>query len=284
MQKMTGWIIILISATKPVPSGLSSTAASGATSPTSDAEDDRDDHREVEVVGPVPRCGPGACLGVGCDIVPPGPRAPVHPTRWSPLSVPDVTAVTVLVVEFARPVSQSAACVRAGTSRWPGRCCCSRCWSCSCSWSSRSALATYDARRDARATATDRAVSVARAVADSPTVTEALGTTDPSATIQPYADRVYRDADVDFVTVMSMDRIRYSHPEPGQHRQGVHRRRRRRARGPRVHPAVHRQPRPVDARRRARVRARTAAAGWSRWSRSASPSPRSTSSCATTWC
>ncbi len=76
------------------------------------------------------------------------------------------------------------------------------------------ALATYDARRDARATATDRAVSVAQAVADSPTITEALGTGDPSSLIQPYADRVYRDADVDFVTVMSMDRIRYSHPNP----------------------------------------------------------------------
>ena len=76
------------------------------------------------------------------------------------------------------------------------------------------ALATYDARRDARATATDRAVSVAQAVADSPTVNEALGTSDPSSLIQPYADRVYRDADVDFVTVMSMDRIRYSHPNP----------------------------------------------------------------------
>jgi two-component system, CitB family, sensor kinase len=77
-----------------------------------------------------------------------------------------------------------------------------------------SALATYDARRDARATATDRAVSVARAVADSPTITAALETPDPSAVIQPYADRVFRDADVDFVVVMSMDRIRYSHPEP----------------------------------------------------------------------
>ena len=34
MQKMTGWIIILISATNAVPSGLSSTAKSGATRPT----------------------------------------------------------------------------------------------------------------------------------------------------------------------------------------------------------------------------------------------------------
>ena len=34
VQKMTGWIIIVISATKPVPSGLSFTAKSGNSSPT----------------------------------------------------------------------------------------------------------------------------------------------------------------------------------------------------------------------------------------------------------
>lgn len=75
-------------------------------------------------------------------------------------------------------------------------------------------LAAYDARRDARVTATDRALSVASAVADSPTITAALATPDPSASIQPYAEQVRRDAEVDFVTVMSMDRIRFSHPDP----------------------------------------------------------------------
>ncbi len=34
VQKITGWIIILISATNAVPSGLSSTANDGAVSPT----------------------------------------------------------------------------------------------------------------------------------------------------------------------------------------------------------------------------------------------------------
>ena len=34
VQKMTGWIIILISATNAWPSGLSSTANDGAASPT----------------------------------------------------------------------------------------------------------------------------------------------------------------------------------------------------------------------------------------------------------
>ncbi len=73
-------------------------------------------------------------------------------------------------------------------------------------------LAAYDARRDARDAATDRAVAVALAVADSPTVLDALDTPDPSALIQPYAEDVRIDADVDFVVVMGLDRTRYSHP------------------------------------------------------------------------
>ncbi len=76
------------------------------------------------------------------------------------------------------------------------------------------ALATYDARRDARVAATDRAVGVARAVADSPALVAALRTEDPAVRIQPYAEEVRRDTDVDFVTVMALDRTRYSHPDP----------------------------------------------------------------------
>ncbi|GAA5152316.1 sensor histidine kinase [Nocardioides marinquilinus] len=75
-------------------------------------------------------------------------------------------------------------------------------------------LAAYDARRDARTSATDRAVAVARSVADAPDVVQALGTGDPSASLQPFAERVRADADVDFVTIMAPDRTRYTHPDP----------------------------------------------------------------------
>jgi two-component system, CitB family, sensor kinase len=75
-------------------------------------------------------------------------------------------------------------------------------------------LAAYDARRDARVAATDRAVAVAQAVADSPTVVGALDDADPSATLQPFAERVRRDTEVDFVVVMRLDRTRYTHPNP----------------------------------------------------------------------
>ena len=78
------------------------------------------------------------------------------------------------------------------------------------------ALTSYDARRDVRDHATDRAVAVAEAVADSPTVRREVERPDPttSAVLQPYAERVRTDTDTDFVVVMSLDRIRYTHPDP----------------------------------------------------------------------
>ncbi|GCD88747.1 sensor histidine kinase [Nocardioides sp. LS1] len=78
------------------------------------------------------------------------------------------------------------------------------------------ALAAYDARRHARATATERAVAVATTLADSPALLAALDDADPSVAIQPMAERVRHDAEVDFVTVMNLDLIRYSHPDPSQ--------------------------------------------------------------------
>ncbi len=74
------------------------------------------------------------------------------------------------------------------------------------------ALAAYDAHRDTRDTATERALAVARSVADSPTVVSAVTTDDPSTVLQPYADQVQQDAEVDFVVVMKLDRTRYTHP------------------------------------------------------------------------
>jgi two-component system CitB family sensor kinase len=75
-------------------------------------------------------------------------------------------------------------------------------------------LAVYDARRDTRDDATERALAVAQAVADAPTVREVFASADPCATLQPYAEQVRRDADVDFVVVMELDRTRCTHPNP----------------------------------------------------------------------
>lgn len=79
------------------------------------------------------------------------------------------------------------------------------------------ALTAYDARRDVRHHATDRAVAVAEAVADSPTVRTAVASPDrdaATATLQPYAEQVRVDTETDFVVIMGLDRIRYTHPNP----------------------------------------------------------------------
>ncbi|MGV9291684.1 sensor histidine kinase [Streptomyces sp. NPDC003719] len=68
--------------------------------------------------------------------------------------------------------------------------------------------AEHSARRQAR--------SVALSIADSPSVLEAVGTADPTARLQPYAVRVMRDTDVDFVTIMTPGGIRWTHPDPLQ--------------------------------------------------------------------
>ena len=73
-------------------------------------------------------------------------------------------------------------------------------------------LAGFDARRDARDAATERAVAVALAVADSPAVVSAVRRPETCSSLQPYAERVRLDADVDFVVVMGLDRTRCTHP------------------------------------------------------------------------
>jgi sensor histidine kinase regulating citrate/malate metabolism len=77
-------------------------------------------------------------------------------------------------------------------------------------------FATYDARRSTREHARDQAVAVAESVADSPTVRSALRGSQPCSILQPYAESVRKDTDVDFVVVMRLDRTRCTHPNPAQ--------------------------------------------------------------------
>ncbi|MEV5512494.1 sensor histidine kinase [Streptomyces flaveolus] len=79
------------------------------------------------------------------------------------------------------------------------------------------ALFTYlGDRGQAEEAAGRQARSVALSIADSPSVLEAIGTADPTARLQPYAVRVMRDTDVDFVTIMTPQGIRWTHPDPRQ--------------------------------------------------------------------
>ena len=66
----------------------------------------------------------------------------------------------------------------------------------------------------AESSARHRAVATARAVAHSPSVREAIRTDTPERTLQPYAERVRRDTGVTFVTIMSPDGVRWTHPNP----------------------------------------------------------------------
>ncbi|MFD5060431.1 MULTISPECIES: ATP-binding protein [unclassified Streptomyces] len=68
----------------------------------------------------------------------------------------------------------------------------------------------------AKETATRQVRAAALAVADSPSVREAIRTPDPTAVLQPYAEKVRRDTGIAFVTIMSPDRIRWTHPDADQ--------------------------------------------------------------------
>ncbi|MFF8670611.1 ATP-binding protein [Streptomyces sp. NPDC015242] len=79
------------------------------------------------------------------------------------------------------------------------------------------ALFTYVSdRSQAEEAAARQARAVARSVADSPSVLAATRTPDPTAELQPYALRVMRDTEVDFITIMDPRGIRWTHPDPRQ--------------------------------------------------------------------
>ncbi len=69
-----------------------------------------------------------------------------------------------------------------------------------------------DARDHAYEEAGRRMAGIATAVADNPLVLQAAGAPDPSAQLQPYAQKVMRDAQADFITIMAPDRTRWTHP------------------------------------------------------------------------
>ncbi|WZH53456.1 MAG: sensor histidine kinase [Nocardioides alkalitolerans] len=77
-------------------------------------------------------------------------------------------------------------------------------------------LAVVDARSDSRENAENRALAVAEALADSPAVAAAVVGDDPNAALQQWTSEVQDDADVDFVTIMGLDRVRFTHPNPAE--------------------------------------------------------------------
>ncbi|MBO3749931.1 GHKL domain-containing protein [Streptosporangiaceae bacterium NEAU-GS5] len=66
----------------------------------------------------------------------------------------------------------------------------------------------------AEAARTSRAVAIS--VAESPSVLAAFAQAVPSATLQPYAEEIQTHAGVNFITIMSPEGRRYTHPNPAQ--------------------------------------------------------------------
>jgi sensor histidine kinase regulating citrate/malate metabolism len=79
------------------------------------------------------------------------------------------------------------------------------------------ALFTYVSDRSQAEDAAGRqAMAVARSVADSPSVIAAIGTSNPTARLESYSLRVQRDTQVDFVTIMNPQGIRWTHPKKSE--------------------------------------------------------------------
>ncbi|MGW2523830.1 sensor histidine kinase [Streptomyces sp. NPDC001617] len=79
------------------------------------------------------------------------------------------------------------------------------------------ALFTYISdQHQAEDAARRQALAVTRSIADAPSVWDAIRTPNPTAELQPYALRVMKDADVDFVTIMNPKGIRWTHPDKNQ--------------------------------------------------------------------
>ncbi|MFE7355087.1 SpoIIE family protein phosphatase [Streptomyces sp. NPDC057543] len=69
-------------------------------------------------------------------------------------------------------------------------------------------------RRDSLQEAKLRTLSVAQTFADSPGIVKALEGKDPTAILQPRAEETRKEAHVDYVVVMNVHGIRYTHPDP----------------------------------------------------------------------
>ncbi|MGH3861341.1 sensor histidine kinase [Actinokineospora sp.] len=75
-------------------------------------------------------------------------------------------------------------------------------------------LAWADVADRAEESSAAEVTALAKAIAGGPTVATAVAGPDPTAVLQPYAERVRVDTGVDFITIMSTDGVRFTHPNP----------------------------------------------------------------------
>lgn len=73
-----------------------------------------------------------------------------------------------------------------------------------------------DARQREVEDAAATSLAIATSIADNPFVVDALTADDPSGLLQPYAERIMDDADLDYITIMRPDRTRLTHRDRDQ--------------------------------------------------------------------
>ncbi|MBT0567434.1 sensor histidine kinase [Williamsia sp. CHRR-6] len=75
-------------------------------------------------------------------------------------------------------------------------------------------LAAYDARRDGDRSARDQVRAVAVALADAPSTAAAIESGTATAQLQPVTEQVRDETSLAFITIMSPDRVRFTHTNP----------------------------------------------------------------------
>ncbi|WP_405659166.1 SpoIIE family protein phosphatase [Streptomyces sp. NBC_01166] len=76
------------------------------------------------------------------------------------------------------------------------------------------AALVLQSRADSEREARNRSVAVAETFANAPGVDAALRSPDPTAVLQPKAEAARKGSGVDFIVVMNLDSVRYTHPLP----------------------------------------------------------------------
>ncbi|WP_370078754.1 ATP-binding protein [Streptacidiphilus sp. MAP12-16] len=77
-------------------------------------------------------------------------------------------------------------------------------------------LSWFGSVGNAEAQARRQVTAQAETIADTPLVRQQVGAPDPSTVLEPFAQRVTRDTGVAFVTIMSPQGVRFTHPDPSQ--------------------------------------------------------------------
>ena len=73
-----------------------------------------------------------------------------------------------------------------------------------------------DTRNDVDGEAAAKSMTVATSIAANPFVLESVSSADPTALLEPYAVELMRETETDFITIMTPDRVRLTHPDPAE--------------------------------------------------------------------